>query len=398
MKKQVKTNMKSIIAVALASAILIGGTASIGYFSKGFKDWNVKNWFTTNDHVTSYNLATQLKVENGIKLQVKKLANDNEQTTLGTQIIKYTVDPDFYTEKVLYKIAYSDSSNVEEGILKIVHNDASCEVIVTCLKVFTKQIVLTLYAENHANVNASINIDFVEKLTPTFTLQAETGKPLGVNANVASTGGTISADKTVKNQKLVFNADFITKATNYILEDALYINTYGYVKDNDGSSSNPDLVFDTYEEAKKAGAKGMKTYSKATQLKNADVETWKQYASINSYLPFTNFDYTTISNYSVDTFVKSLSASIKINLYDYEMYDDSGNGVWSDMNANRHFLYTMSLYRIKADHFKELFNGETTVFDYSCSINNKQYTSTFGLHLDEVNINGITADTTSIRF
>lgn len=398
MKKQVKTNMKSIIAVALASAILIGGTASIGYFSKGFKDWNVKNWFTSNDHVTSDNLATQLKIENGIKLQVKKLANDNEQTTLGTQIIKYTVNPDFYTEKVLYKIAYSDSSNVEEGILKIVHNDASCEVIVTCLKVFTKQIVLTLYAENHANVNASINIDFVEKLTPTFTLQAETGKPLGVNANVASTGGTISADKTVKNQKLVFNADFITKATNYILEDALYINTYGYVKDNDGSSSNPDLVFDTYEEAKKAGAKGMKTYSKATQLKNADVETWKQYASINSYLPFTNFDYTTISNYSVDTFVKSLSASIKINLYDYEMYDDSGNGVWSDSNGNRHFLYTMSLYKIKADHFKELFNGETTVFDYSCTINNKQYTSTFGLHLDEVNINGISVDKTTIRF
>ena len=28
MKKQVKTNMKSIIAVALASAILIGGTHS----------------------------------------------------------------------------------------------------------------------------------------------------------------------------------------------------------------------------------------------------------------------------------------------------------------------------------------------------------------------------------
>lgn len=398
MKKQVKTNMKSIIAVALASAILIGGTASIGYFSKGFKDWDVKNWFTTNDHVTSDNLATQLKVENGIKLKVKNLANDNEQTTLGTQIIKYTVDPDFYTEKVLYKIAYSDSSNVEEGILKIVHNDASCEVIVTCLKVFTKQIVLTLYAENHANVNASINIDFVEKLTPSFTLQAETGKPLGVNANVASTGGTITADKTVKNQKLVFNADFITKATNYILEDALYINTYGYVKDNDGSSSNPDLVFDTYEEAKKAGAKGMKTYSKATQLKNADVETWKQYASINSYLPFTNFDYTTISNYSVDTFVKSLSASIKINLYDYEMYDDSGNGVWSDSNGNRNFLYTMSLYKIKADHFKELFNGETTVFDYSCTINNKQYTSTFGLHINEVNINGISVDKTTIRF
>lgn len=397
MKKQVKTNMKSIIAVALASAILIGGTASIGYFSKGFKDWNVKNWFTTNDHVTSVNLATQLKVENGIKLKVKNLANEGE-TTLGTQIIKYTVDPDFYTEKVLYKIAYKDASNVEEGILKIVHNDASCEVIVTCLKVFTKQIVLTLYADNHSNVNASINIDFVEKLTPTFTLQAETGKPLGVNANISSTGGTITADKTVKNQKLVFNADFITKATNYILEDALYINTYGYVKQNDGGSSDPDLVFDTYEEAKTAGAKSMETYSKATQLKNADVETWKQYATINSYLPFTNFDYTTISNYSVDTFVKSLSASIKINLFDYVMYDDSGNGVWGDSNAKRYFLYTMSLYKIKADHFKELFNGETTVFDYSCTINNKQYTSTFGLHLDEVNINGISVDKTTIRF
>lgn len=398
MKKQVKTNMKSIIAVALASAILIGGTASIGYFSKGFKDWNVKNWFTTNDHVTSDNLATQLKVENGIKLKVKNLANDNEQTTLGTQIIKYTVDPDFYTEKVLYKIAYSDSSNVEEGILKIVHNDASCEVIVTCLKVFTKQIVLTLYAENHANVNASINIDFVEKLTPTFTLQAETGKPLGVNANISSTGGTITADKTVKNQKLVFNADFITKATNYILEDALYINTYGYVKDNDGSSSNPDIVYDTFEEAGYKASDTKQIYSKATQLKNADVETWKQYASINSYSPFTNFDYSTISNFSIDSFIKNLSATLKITTMNYAYYDASGNGVWSDSNGNRHFLYTMSLYKIKADHFKELFNGETTVFDYSCTINNKQYTSTFGLHLDEVNINGISVDKTTIRF
>lgn len=396
MKKQVKTNMKSIIAVALASAILIGGTASIGYFSKGFKDWNVKNWFTTNDHVTSDNLATQLKVENGIKLKVKNLANDNEQTTLGTQIIKYTVDPDFYTEKVLYKIAYSDSSNVEEGILKIVHNDASCEVIVTCLKVFTKQIVLTLYAENHANVNASINIDFVEKLTPTFTLQAETGKPLGVNANISSTGGTITADKTVKNQKLVFNADFITKATNYILEDALYINTYGYVKENEGT--NPDIVYETFEEAGYKASDTKQIYSKATKLKNADVETWKQYASINSYSPFTNFDYTTISSFSIDSFIKNLSATLKITAMDYDYYDASGGNVYGDSNGSRSFLYTMSLYKIKADHFKELFNGETIVFDYSCTINNKQYTSTFGLHLDEVNINGITADTTSIRF
>lgn len=396
MKKQVKTNMKSIIAVALASAILIGGTASIGYFSKGFKDWNVKNWFTTNDHVTSDNLATQLKVENGIKLKVKNLANDNEQTTLGTQIIKYTVDPDFYTEKVLYKIAYSDSSNVEEGILNIVHNDASCEIIVTCLKVFTKQIVLTLYAANHTNINASINIDFVEKLTPTFTLQAEKGKPLGVNANVASTGGTIAADKTIKNQKLVFNADFITKATNYILEDAIYISTYGYVKQNEGN--NPDIVYNTYEEAKKAGATSRQVYSKATKLKNADVEEWKQYASINSSLPFTNFDYTKITNFTVDSFTKNLTSTLLIKTYDYAYYDEGGSELYSAINGTSSFLYTMSLYKIKSEHFKELFNGETTVFDYSCTINNKQYTSTFGLHLDEVNINGISVDKTTIRF
>ena len=398
MKKQVKTNMKSIIAVALASAILIGGTASIGYFSKGFKDWNVKNWFTTNDHVTSDNLATQLKVENGIKLKVKNLASDNEQTTLGTQIIKYTVDPDFYTEKVLYKIAYSDSSNVEEGILKIVHNDASCEVIVTCLKVFTKQIVLTLYAENHANVNASINIDFVEKLTPTFTLQAETGKPLGVNANVASTGGTISADKTVKNQKLVFNADFITKATNYILEDALYINTYGYSHQKESYQTSPDIVYDTFEEAKAAGQHNKIITSKASQLANATVDEWKNYASIYSYSAFTNFDYKTISKFSVDSFVKNLTATIKITIEDLDYLSiDESNG-YNSPNAKRDIAYTMSLYKIKADHFKELFNGETTVFDYSCTINNKQYTSTFGLHLDEVNINGISVDKTTIRF
>lgn len=379
MKKQVnKTNMKSIIAVALASAILIGGTASIGYFSKGFKDWNVKNWFTTNDHVTSDNLATQLKVENGIKLKVKNLANDNEQTTLGTQIIKYTVDPDFYTEKVLYKIAYSDSSNVEEGILKIVHNDASCEVIVTCLKVFTKQIILTLYAESNENINASINIDFVEKLTPTFTLQAETGKQLKVNTNVATTGGSITVDKTIKEEKFTFNNDFVTKVNSYMKEDSLiyFLNHRLLYKDSDSNYYLAD-----------------------------------KYLSANDHYPDVPLDYTdyykdttfdsilsssslsSITSFSTETFLNSIFMNVN---FTYVNIDD-GEG-HEGIDVNYKLTAKMPLSGLTSAHFKELFNGETAVFDYSCTINNQKYTSSFGLKLDEINISNISVDKTTIRF
>lgn len=375
MKKQVKTNMKSIIAVALASAILIGGTASIGYFSKGFKDWNVKNWFTTNDHVKSDSLATQLKGENGIKLKVKNLASANNY---GSQIISYSVDPSFNTDTILYKVAYNDASSIEEGVLSIKHDNSNNQITITCLKAFTKQIILTLYAESNENINASINIDFIEKITPTFTLQAETGKPLGVNANVATTGGSIAVDKSVKEEKFIFNADFVTKINNYLKEDSLiYFYYHSVFKKEDGN-----------------------VYSLADR-----------YISPNDHYPDVPLDYTdyykdttfdsilsslspsSITSFSTEAFINAIYMNVNFKYVNIE--DDEGN---EGLDVNYPLTAKMPLSGLTSAHFTELFNGETKVFDYSCTINNQKYTSSFGLKLDEINISNISVDKTTIRF
>ena len=375
MKKQVKTNMKSIIAVALASAILIGGTASIGYFSKGFKDWNVKNWFTTNDHVKSDSLATQLKGENGIKLKVKTLTS---ASNYGSQVISYSVDPSFNTDTILYKVAYNDASSIEESVLSIKHDNSNNQITITCLKAFTKQIVLTLYAESNENINASINIDFVEKITPTFTLQAETGKQLKVNTNVATTGGSITVDKTIKEEKFTFNADFVTKVNNYMKEDSLiyYLKHDLLKKDSDGTiysfSDKYKFANDHYPDV----ALDYTDYYKDTT-----------FDSILSSLSPSN-----ITSYSTEAFINAIYMNVN---FTYVNIDDEG---YEGYDVNYKLTAKMPLSGLTSAHFTELFNGETKVFDYSCTINNQKYTSSFGLKLDEINISNISVDKTSIRF
>lgn len=375
MKKQVKTNMKSIIAVALASAILIGGTASIGYFSKGFKDWNVKNWFTKNDHVTSDNLATQLKGENGIKLKVKNLASANNY---GSQVISYSVDPSFNTDTILYKVAYNDASSIEEGVLSIKHDNSNNQITITCLKAFTKQIVLTLYAESNENINASINIDFVEKITPTFTLQAETGKQLKVNTNVATTGGSIAVDKSVKEEKFIFNADFVTKINNYLKEDSLiYFYYHNVFKKEDGN-----------------------VYSLADRYISPNDHYPDVPLVYTDYYKDTTFDSilsslspSSITSFSTEAFINAIYMNVNFKYVNIE--DDEGN---EGLDVNYPLTAKMPLSGLTNAHFTELFNGETKVFDYSCTINNQKYTSSFGLKLDEINISNISVDKTTIRF
>lgn len=375
MKKQVKTNMKSIIAVALASAILIGGTASIGYFSKGFKDWNVKNWFTTNDHVTSDNLATQLKVENGIKLKVKNLANENNY---GSQVISYSVDPSFNTDTILYKVAYNDASSIEEGVLSIKHDNSNNQITITCLKAFTKQIILTLYAESNENINASINIDFVEKLTPSFTLQAETGKQLKVNTNVATTGGSITVDKTIKEEKFIFNTDFVTKVNSYMKEDSLdYFKKHTFLGIDPDDSGVEYYLCDSYKYIGMPGSElTIDDYYKDTTFDSI----------LSSLLP------SSITSFSTEAFLSSIYTNVNFTYVDM---DDNGHEV---IGYQKNVTAKMPLSGLTSAHFTELFNGETKVFDYSCTINNQKYTSSFGLKLDKVNISNISVNKTTIRF
>ena len=190
MKKRKNNKTGAIIALTI-SALLLVGTGTLAYLTKGFQDWTFKQ----SEVIASDNLGTSLKSENGISLQVKKAQSD---TGYGSQIIQYTINPEFHTDNVKYKINYNDGTAVADDVLKIVQDTANNQITITCNNVFTKKIILTIYAESNENIKAEVIIDFIEKITPTFNLQASDGQPLKVINNVETTGGTITVDKTVK--------------------------------------------------------------------------------------------------------------------------------------------------------------------------------------------------------
>ena len=360
-----KNNKTGAIIALTISALLLVGTGTLAYLTKGFQDWSFKQ----AEVVESDNLGTSLKSENGISLKVKKTQSD---TGYGSQIIQYTINPEFHTDNVKYKINYNDGTAVADDVLKIVQDTTNNQITITCNKVFTKKIVLTIYAESNANVKAEVTIDFIEKITPTFNLQATDGQPLKVINNIDSTGGTITVDKTVKEESFTFNAEFLTKAKNYLKEDS-----YTYLQNN-----------------KYLGSNGTEEYYFPEGL-------WGQESSIETYYNSCTFELSldsinpgTITAYSIDSFLSKIYLNIGFTYVDM---NDNASG--ADVMSYEHSLtYKGEIQMLSSTHFNELFNGTTNVFDYSCKINNQAYNKSFGLSIDEVNISSISANKTNISF
>ena len=344
-----KTNKKiiifSLVGLLLASSVAIPTI--------------IKN----NSNPNESNLVSSIDNNKGINLVVKSIQSDNGY---GTQEITYTVTPSFYAGQIIYKLNYLNDAPLEEDILSILHDVENNKLTITCLKPFLKQIILTLYAETNESVFATLKIDFIERLTPSYSLLAEDNKPLKVNTTVNTTGGSIEVDKTVKNEKLIFNKGFITKANNYLRLDSYNIENY---------ESNAYTVKQKATKYKSTSGKSL--YEQETTLVSSTLSTLDPES-------FTDFTY--------ESFIYSITAKLNIKCFNLA----GMRGV--SENQTDAFNYTMKLKNITSAHLNDLFNGTNPVFDYSCSINGTSYSTSLPLKLGNVQAKDISMSINSIMF
>lgn len=158
---------------------------------------NQYHWISNNvskkDNEDDSPMDSSIKEENGISIiGIQKKAASDSLYKYGEEIVNYKFGEDV-TDRVLYKINYTGQSEVpDSSILTISHEVGSIKI--GCNKPFLKQITITLYAESDEKINASITLDFVEKLTLTYSYPSITtvGQDLKTaSVLVETTGGSI---------------------------------------------------------------------------------------------------------------------------------------------------------------------------------------------------------------
>ncbi len=310
-------------------------------------------------------IYTTVSNTNGINIQIKELASESNY---GVKSITYNVYPHTNTDKILYKIKYVDNSQVEDDILSINHDEKNRFLTIKCFKPFTKKIVLTLYAELNENINASIELDFVEKISPTFSLITDEEGKLSIDVNLNSTDGSLKVDKQVKEESLKLNKTFINKANEYLKEDSFI-----FLKTN-----APFYEDDTFY------------YYLGDYFDDGENTAYKQYISdMKGFESTINDKNINLNTYTIKSFLDTLYSTISINyitLIDKEN-DREVNSFYNKENIN----IKMPIVELEKNHFEELFNGENVVFDYTCKINDVQYKSSFGLKVSSLEISKITS-------
>ena len=377
MAKKRKNNFWAV----LLSIVLIGGVAGVGFLSSGFTNWNVNEWFQTSsqedNHFVSNQLATSLAEENGIELKVKK---SSQPSKYGSQTIGYDINPQNNTnDEILYKLNYADGSIPEEMII-VIHNPEKQELTISCNNVFTEQIILTLYSKNNENVNAKLYVDFIEKLNVKQNLVINENKPLSISNEITSSGGSIIIDKTITSESFTFNEDFILKAEQYMKADSYSIVVNANLNYTDEEGNEFSLAEEYHESAR-----------------YQDITPNEYFANDINY-NFIGVDSSAINNlksinFSYDSFVNSIY--LHITNIKFDVYENDGHEA---LSGKKDGIFDLKLSNISSDHFNDLFSGTSPVFDYSVTINNQEYSSSFGLKIEGLNITSISIDKTNITF
>ena len=380
MAKRKNNAWKIILSIAL-----IGGVAGLGYLTSGFTDWTfgITSSEEDNSFVTEQ-LATSLKEENGVELSVKK---SSTYSLYGSQTIAYKAGPNISFDEVLYKINYADGTT-PENVLSIVHDSEKKQITISCNKVFTQQITLTLYSKNDENVNAKLYIDFIEKLTINSSIVVNEGEPLSINNNITSTGGSILIDKTITSESLVFNADFVSKAEEYMKADAYTAINNSELRSYTDEEGNEFFIAEEYQEdAHYNDIDGVEPNT-PEEVFASDIEY--DVIGLNS----SAVDVLKANKFSYQSFVNGIYLYITNVKYDVQFADGR-----EGLSAKKDGIFNMTIANISEEHFTELFNGETQVFDYLYTINGKEYTSSFSLKInDNLSFQSITLSQDNIVF
>ena len=338
--------MKKVILNSLLSLLLVTGIVSVPYI----KDFVNKN--NDSSVETSIVDSTQIRITN------VKRTNDS---SYGTTEFTYSVNPNNTNAKILYKLEYSDGSDVENDILLVTHYAGSCMFVVKCNKVFTKQINMILYPLNQENVTAIVKFDFRERLSVDSSLVQNEGTYLDVNTVVSTTGGSITVDKSVKNETVSWNDDFVQYITNKL-------------KSMDGQYSNqPDWYNDN-------NCSIMTGTNKLVGLTDSDLNKW-----------FTSHVFST------NDFVNSIYYEVE---YWYEVDDDIsiGSTTIPEGYETEHYYEKYYINDLNSLYFNECFNGSTNIIDYTCVVDEKTYSESFGLILSQIPVSSVVTTITQFIF
>jgi hypothetical protein len=296
----------------------------------------IKN--TTNNNS---NIQTEVITQQKIKITSIKYSDVN----YGRKTIHYTINPKLNTDEVNYSLKYADDTDIESYIFSVSFKPIDNYITITCLKPFTKQIVLSIYAKSNENIKASINIDFLEKITLNPELEVKDNSPLSIKSNLTSTGGSITIDKTIKNESISFDETFVNTIKSK-LKDRFEAIHY----------SNPQTT--TYDQLS----------AKFVGLEQTDCNKL-----------FTN-------NFTYGEFIESI------------YYEVEYTWIESDSDYEEHVHAYFYVSELLKDDFYTIFDGQTAVFSYSCEVNNQTYSKQLGLLIGDINITNISITTPNVIF
>ena len=302
---------------------------------------SVTSFLLIKDSNSNSNIQTEVITQQKIKIASIKYSDVN----YGRKTIHYTINPKLNTDEVNYSLKYADDSEIEDDIFSVSFMPTENYITITCLKPFLKQVVLSIYAKSNENIKASITIDFLEKITLSPELEVKDNSPLSINSNLTSTGGSITINKTIKNESISFCESFVNTIKSKLKErfEAIHY-------------SNPQTT--TYDEisAKFVG------------------------------LEQTSCDKLFSSNFTYGEFIESIYYEVEYTWIESD----------SDYDEYVHAYFYIS--ELLQEDFFSIFDGETAIFSYSCEVNNQTYTKQLGLLIGAINITNISITTPNVVF
>lgn len=343
-KRKMNKTLK-VLLITLASATICGAIGGISYYAGYVNGANTIETSTDND----MEIINSGVVENGVSIKCAFKANSGD--AYGAYEITYTVTPSIYTDEIKAELSYSDKTSVPEDICSVTMDTINSKVTVHCKAAFTKQITLRLYAASNESVEAKMTFDFTEKITvdiPSFIDIVE-GQIPTITPVVSTTGGTKLVDKEVKNVTYSWNSGF----TDWVKLQAK-------------------------NQITKLEKEGIANHSYQNEL-------------VGDLVGFTATDATNF--FSTKFYTNDFLTSKGCKWSFEEMWsDDDCEDPWS-LCSGTWYIGSAS----KTD-FMSKFDGNTSIIDWTCSVNGRTYSKSFGLSLDAIAITGISVNSSGYTF
>jgi len=216
---------KSAFIWLLVGLVAVG---AVGYLSQGFRDFDYKDWFTSEDDSSSVDPnsdeTTVGVTENGITLT--PLFADNTTTKSFT----YSVDPSVHTGDISYSLTCTANTGiVPTDYYSVALDTEAKKVSITLVAICDYLCEVTLFSVDNPDVNAVVTLDYQKRITSvTSTLNAVVGSPLSISNDIAVSGGSIAVSTSVTSYSFTFADTFVTTVETILNDACAYVGTDYY--------------------------------------------------------------------------------------------------------------------------------------------------------------------------